>query len=133
MYKQSILVVFVSAFLLACAGQPAPGSPESRLQEVAQEKEIASKRLVEEVSNAPDWVREKPQSDAAMYSTGFATQPAMDLAQRAADAILSIDGGQGVAQLICDMFMMAENFNEKSSSGAFESLAIKDPFKANIH
>ncbi len=117
MYKQSVLMVFVAVFLVACASQPAPGSPESRLQEVAEEKEIASKRIVEEVANAPDWVKEKPQSDAAMYSTGFATQPAMDLAQRAAD-------NQAAANMALAFAQYVETFNNQYMDGKGRSFQV---------
>lgn len=55
------------------------------------------------------------------------------LAQRSADAILSVDGGGGVAQLVSDMFMMADSFSEKEIADEFDKKTYKDPFKLNIH
>ena len=111
------MIISALGLLGACATQPAPGSPESRLQEVAQEKEIASQRLVKEVENAPDWVTEKPRSDAAMYSTGFATQPAMDLAQRAAD-------NQAAANMALAFGQYVETFNNQYMDGKGRSFQV---------
>lgn len=79
-----LCAIAVSALLLAgCAAQPAPGSPEERMQEVAQERAAQAEIISRSVSEAPDWYNNPPESGAALYAVGEATQRNLTLARRA--------------------------------------------------
>ena len=76
--------IWLTAFILitGCATQPAPGSPEQRMQEVAQEKAIEAKITSTSVSEKPEWFDNPPSSGAAMYAVGEATQKNLTMARR---------------------------------------------------
>ena len=74
----SVLVAFL---LSGCATQPAPGSPEERMQEVAQERAAQVEIISRSVSEAPEWFTNPPESGAAIYAVGAGTQRNLALAK----------------------------------------------------
>ncbi len=70
-------------FIAGCATQPAPGSPEERMQEVAQERAEQEERTEASVLELPEWYDNPPKSASALYAVAEATQRNLTLARRA--------------------------------------------------
>jgi hypothetical protein len=76
--------VLAGVFVLTgCAATPAPGSPEQRIQEVAEERAAQAEIISKSVTEVPEWYDNPPTSGAALYSVGEATQRNLTLARRA--------------------------------------------------
>ena len=77
--------IWLAAFILigGCATQPAPGSPEERMQEVAQERAEQEERIEASVLELPEWYDNPPKSGSALYAVAEATQRNLTLARRA--------------------------------------------------
>ena len=70
-------------FVAGCATQPAPGSPEERMQEVALERAEQEERIEASVLELPEWYDNPPKSASALYAVAEATQRNLTLARRA--------------------------------------------------
>lgn len=111
---KSFYVLLVGILLFAgCASQPAPGSPEERMQEVAQERAAQAEIISRSVSEAPDWYYNPPESGTALYSVGEATQRNLTLARRA-----SLN--QAKAALAERFASYVEGFDDQYMDGAGE-------------
>ena len=121
---KTFYLFFAGILLLAgCASQPAPGSPEERMQEVAQERAAQAEIISRSVSEAPDWYDNPPESGAALYSVGEATQRNLTLARRA-----SLN--QAKASLAERFASYIEGFDEQYMDGAGED--FKTGAKAHL-
>ena len=74
-----VAMVLAVSFVAGCA-TPAPGTPEAAYEKEKKKEEAKIEATKETVEELPPWYTDLPRNDHAVYATGTATSPNIQLA-----------------------------------------------------